>query len=58
MLVGSGVISSKFETITIKGNLLGYCRKYLLSFLKIFGKPQNIIGKAQQRCLFCASCII
>jgi hypothetical protein len=36
--VGGGVISSKFETITIKGNLLRYCRKYLLSFLKIFGK--------------------
>ena len=38
-LVGGGVIVSKFETITIKGNLLKYCRKYLLSFLKIFGKP-------------------
>jgi len=38
-LVGSGVISSKFESITIKGNLLRYSRKYLLSFLKIFGKP-------------------
>jgi len=37
-LVGDRVICSKFETITIKGNLLRYCRKYLLSFLKIFGK--------------------
>jgi len=26
-----GVISSKFDTITIKGNLLRYRRKYLLS---------------------------
>jgi hypothetical protein len=26
-LVGGGVISAKFETITIKGNLLRYCRK-------------------------------
>jgi hypothetical protein len=38
-VVGGRVISSKFETITIKGNLLRYCRKYLFSFLKIFGKP-------------------
>jgi hypothetical protein len=37
-LVGSGAISLKFETITIKENLLRYCGKYLLSFLKIFGK--------------------
>jgi len=37
-LVGGGVIFAKFETITIKGNLLRYCRKYILSFLKIFGK--------------------
>jgi hypothetical protein len=37
-LVGGGVISTKFETITIKGNLLRYCRKYPFSFLKIFGK--------------------
>ena len=29
-LVGVGVISSKFETITIKGNLWRYCRKYPL----------------------------
>ena len=35
-VVGGRVISSKF---TIKGNLLRYCRKYLFSFLKIFGKP-------------------
>ena len=33
-LVGDQVIYSKFETITIKGKLLRYCRKYLLSFLK------------------------
>ena len=38
-LVGGGVISSKFDTITIKENLLRYCRKYLLSFPKIFCKP-------------------
>jgi hypothetical protein len=37
-LVSDWVICSKFETITIKGNLLRYCRKYPLSFLKIFGK--------------------
>jgi len=35
-LVGCGVISSKIETITIKGNLLRFWMKYPLSFLKIF----------------------
>jgi hypothetical protein len=54
-LVGDWVICPKFETITIKVNLLRYCRKYPLSFLKIFGKVQNIMGKARQRSLFCAS---
>ncbi len=54
-LVGDWVISSKFETITIKEHLLRYCRKYLLSFLKIFGKLWNIMGKARQRHLFCVS---
>ena len=32
--LGCGVISSKFETITIKGNLLRYCRKYLLYLVR------------------------
>jgi hypothetical protein len=49
-LVGCGVISSKIETITIKGNLLRFWMKYPLSFLKIFGKLQNTMGKACQRC--------
>jgi hypothetical protein len=48
-LVGCGVISSKFETITIEGNLLRFWMKYPLSFLKIFGKLQNTMGKARQR---------
>ena len=47
--LGCGVISSKFETITIKGNLLRFWMKYPLSFLKIFGKLQNAMGKPRQR---------